>query len=113
MNILKYLNAILAFLLELAMLLAFGYFGFYLGPNLLLKWLCALGLPLLAAILWGIFFAPKAVRRFPGALGAVLSLGLFLLAALALYQAQQPLAALLLALTALVNRVLVLSWRQW
>lgn len=113
MNFIKSANIALSFLIELAMLFAFGHYGFQAGQDLALKWLLGFGLPLLVAILWGAFFAPKAARRLSTTPGVLLSSGLFLLAALALYQAQQPLAALLLAVSALVNRALVFFWRQW
>jgi hypothetical protein len=113
MNIIKSANIALTFFIELAMLFAFGYFGFQAGQGIVLKWLLGLGLPLLVAILWGAFFAPKAARRFSTTPGVLLSSGLFLLAALALYLAQQPLAALILAVSAVVNRALAFFWRQW
>ena len=51
------LNLTLRFLLELAALIGFGYWGWgaAAGP---LRWLLALGLPLLAAVLWGTFAVP-------------------------------------------------------
>lgn len=113
MVILKGINAALAFLLELAMLFALGYWGYQRERSIGLQWTLAIGLPLLVALVWGIFLAPKAYRRLSLAPGALLSLGLFLLAALALYHAKQPVAAVVLAVAAIVNRVLVLLWQQW
>lgn len=113
MNLLKALNAGLAFALELAMLAAFGYWGYRFGDALWLKWLVAIAIPVLTAAGWGLFFAPRAPRRLPLLPGALLSLGLFLLSAVALYYANQAGLALWLAITAIANRVLVLLWRQW
>lgn len=65
MNLLKALNAGVAFALELAMLAALGYWGYWFGGALWLKWLLAIALPVLAAGGWGLFFAPRAPRRLP------------------------------------------------
>ena len=113
MTILKGLNATLAFLLELAMIAALGYWGYQSADSVLLKWLLAIGLPVGVIIIWARYFAPNSPRRLVIVPGAVLSLGLFLLAALALCSVQQPAAALVLAVSAIVNRLLVLAWRQW
>lgn len=113
MTILKGLNATLAFLLELAMIVSLGYWGYQSTDSALLKWLLAIGLPAVAILVWARYFAPKATRRLSIVPGALLSLGLFLLAALALYSVNQPAAAMVLAAVAVVNRVFVLLWRQW
>lgn len=113
MNLLKGFNYLLSFLLELAMLFAFGYFGFHSGSSGLVKWSLALGIPLLVAVLWGLFFAPNAKRRFSVLPGVLLSLGLFLLAAWGLWQTGQPVAAWMLAGVAVMNRGLVVVWKQW
>ena len=113
MTILKGLNATLAFLLELAMIVALGYWGYQSSDSGVLKWLLAIGLPLVAMVIWAMYFAPKANRRLSIMPGALLSLGMFLLAALALYTAHQSAAAMVLAAFAIVNRTLVLMWRQW
>ena len=113
MVVLKGINATLAFLLELAMIASLGYWGYQSNDNALLKGLLAIGLPLIAIVIWALYFAPKAARRLAIVPGALLSLGLFLLAALALYSANQPAAAMVLAVLAIVNRILVLIWRQW
>ncbi len=110
---LKGINAGLAFLLELAMLLALGYWGFYGDKSELAKWLLGIGLPLLAAVVWGLLLAPRAVYRLNSMSGNLLSLILFLLAATALLYTQHPVLAIIFALTALVNRVLILRWQQW
>jgi hypothetical protein len=110
---LKAVNAGLAFFLELAMLAGFGYWGFSGDKSVLMKWLLGLGLPVVVAVVWGMFFAPKADHRLKITSGALLSLMLFLLAAIALFSAQQPVLAIVFAATAVVNRALVLVCKQW
>jgi hypothetical protein len=110
---LKVVNAGLAFFLELAMLAGFGYWGFSGEKSILIKWILGIGLPVVLAIIWGMFFAPKASYRLKITSGALLSSVLFLLAAMALFSAQQPALAIVFAVTAVVNRALILVWKQW
>jgi hypothetical protein len=56
-----YANDGLRFVLELAALTALGYWGFAEHEGAL-QWLLGLGAPLLAAVVWGTFVAPKASR---------------------------------------------------
>jgi len=113
MEILKAINAGLAFLLELAMLAAFGYWGFQGEKSIWIKWGLGIGIPLAVAILWGLLLAPKANQRLNILWGTLLSLGLFCLAALALYQTDHPALAIALTVIAIVNRILVVLWREW
>ena len=110
---LKAINTGLAFLLELAMLAAFGYWGFHGEKSVWMKWGLGIGTPLAVAILWGLCLAPKANHRLNITEGLILSLGLFCLAALALYQTDHLALAIVLAVIAIVNRVLALLWKQW
>lgn len=107
------MNAGLAFFLELAMLASFGYWGFYGDKGTLAKWGLGIGLPILAAVLWGIFLAPRAKYRLGKISGNLLALFLFLLAATLLYSTQHTLLAILFATLAILNRVLILLWNQW
>jgi hypothetical protein len=110
---LKAINAGLAFLLELAMLAALGYWGFYGDKSVLVKWMLGISLPLLTAVVWGMFLAPRAAYRLNSTSGNLLSLFLFLLAATALFYTQHLVLAIVFALIAVVNRALILIWKQW
>jgi hypothetical protein len=113
MEVSKSINAGFAFLLELAMLAAFGYWGFQGEKSLWIKWGLGVGTPLVVAILWGLLLAPRADKRLKRGWGTLLSLGLFCLAALALYQTNHPALEITLAVIASTNRILILLWRQW
>ena len=113
MTILRGINAGVAFALELAMLAAFATWGYWVGEGVLIKWGLAIGLPLVAIVLWGLLFAPKAAKRLPILAGALGSLGLFLLAATALFVTHQTALAIVMATVAIINRMLVLIWKQW
>jgi Protein of unknown function (DUF2568) len=98
---------LVAFLLELAVLLAVGYFGFHRsGP---LAWLLGLGLPLLFAVLWGVFAAPHAVRPLHGAVDAAFRIAWFACGAGALALAGQPVAGVALAVVWVVNSLSLLA----
>lgn len=113
MEMLANLNLVLAFALEMAMLAAFAYFGFRVVDHTLLRWILAIGLPVATATLWGVVLAPQAAHRLPMVPGILLSLGLFLLAALALYRSEQPVLAIAMSVAAILHAVLALLWKQW
>jgi hypothetical protein len=112
MDALRVSNLALRFLLELAALTTFGYWGATNGAGRVVSILLALGLPSIAAALWGLFISPKA-RFATGAFGrAFLGLLVFLLAAAALWsRGRIPLAATFASL-AVVSSVLILIFPQ-
>ena len=112
MAILKGTNLALAFLLELCALAALGYWGFHTGRGTLAKVGLGLGAPLLAAVVWGLFVAPKATVTVPGPVHLALEVAVFGLAAVALHAAGQPRLALAFALVVVLNRVLIAVWGQ-
>jgi uncharacterized protein DUF2568 len=57
----RYANDGLRFLLELAALASLAYWGFAENDGAL-QWVLGLGLPVIAAAVWGTFVAPKASR---------------------------------------------------
>ena len=59
-------NLALAFVLELAALAALAYWGYCTGNSTFTSLLLGIGIPLVAAILWGLFAAPRA--KFPNPL---------------------------------------------
>ncbi|HZX58226.1 MAG TPA: YrdB family protein [Mucilaginibacter sp.] len=73
-------NLALRFLLEIIMLIVFGYWGWHLAGNWE-RYIAAPGLPILAAVLWGVFRIqndPKpAPVEVPGIVRLLLELGLF------------------------------------
>jgi hypothetical protein len=112
MEIIKSLNIGLAFLLELAMLIAFGYWGFQTGDSTLVKILLGIGVPVVVIVIWGMYLAPRSTRRLRDPWLSLLKLVLFGAAALALVAANQPTWGLILAIIALVNILLAWVWKQ-
>jgi hypothetical protein len=64
-------NLTLRFLLELAALGALGWYGVRTGDSTLAKIALGAGLPLAAAVLWGLFAAPKSTFDVPAMSAAV------------------------------------------
>lgn len=112
MTLLKSINIGLSFLLELAMLAALGYWGFKTGQGRILGVLLGLGAPVLAAVLWGFFAAPKAATRLHGLGLAVFEIVLLGTGAAALFAGGQTRLAWIYALALALNRVLWIVWGQ-
>ena len=112
MLVLKYANLALRFLLELCMLAALAYWGFYTGKVLLVKIGLGIGVPLLAALVWGTFLSPRATVHLPAPWPLLLELLVFALAVASLAAAGQPNLAWALGLVYAINRVLVSIWGQ-
>lgn len=93
-------------MLELSALAAIGYWGAQRGNSTVLKVTLAVLLPLIAAVYWGMFVAPKA--RFAGTRAVRLLLGLvvFGLASAALVHAGHTTLGWTFGAVTLVNTVL-------
>ncbi|NBD24274.1 YrdB family protein [Paenibacillus glycinis] len=95
------------FLLELCALAAFCYWGFHLkGAEHWVRALTGIGSPVLVAVLWGTFIAPKASIPVSASIRFVLQLIVFGSAAAVLYLSGQHKLATLFLLVAIVEVVL-------
>lgn len=92
--------------LELAALVALGYWGFETGDGTVTKIVLGLGAPLVAAVLWGLFVSPKARFQSPAS-KAVFELVVFVAAVLALVDADQTGFAIAFAVVAILDSALV------
>nr|WP_260174022.1 YrdB family protein [Nocardioides albus] len=89
----------MVFVDELLAMAAFGVWGWQHDPRWLLVWI----LPVLAAVVWGMFASPKATRGGP-AVRPLVKVIVFGLASLALLDAGQPGWALaLLVFSVVIN----------
>ena len=102
----KPLNLGLRFVLELCMLVAFGIWGF--SENIVL----GVAAPLAAAIVWGLWIAPKATRRLRDPARLAVELLLFGAAGVALLAANHQLAAAVFLAAVALSEVLMLVWGQ-
>jgi hypothetical protein len=106
----KAANLALRFLLELCALAAVAYWGAQVSSSTAVNIVVAVAAPLVLATLWGLFLAPKASRRveLPGRWP--FELAVLAAAVVALVAAGSPLPAVLLAVIAVLNAVLLHAW---
>ncbi|RPI90986.1 MAG: DUF2568 domain-containing protein [Chloroflexi bacterium] len=112
MAVLKVLNFAVRFLLELCMLAAVAYWGFKTQSTWLLKILLGIGLPVLIAVLWGMFIAPRATRPLSGVPRLTLELLLFASGALALFASGKAALGWAYTIILIVNEVLLFLWKE-
>lgn len=112
MSVLKSASLGVRFLLELYMLAALGYLGFQIGPGPASSIVLAIGLPLIAAVVWGAFVSPKAKVQVSGPVRLATELALFGLAVGGLLGIGQVGAGLALGAGYGVNRLLMFAWGQ-
>ena len=112
MSAIKSANLALRFLLELCALAALAYWGFQTGRGTIAKLGLGIGAPLLGAVIWGTFVAPRTPVEVPGPVRLALELTVFGPAAAALYAAGRPSLAWALAVAYAVNRALMAVWDQ-
>lgn len=96
-------NEALAFLLELMMAAGLAWWGAQAGGGLAARILLGAGTPLLAALIWGLFAAPRARVRFPMAGVLIVKAIVFGGTAVAVYALGQHGLAIAFAAVALVN----------
>jgi hypothetical protein len=107
MEIIKWVNLALRFSLELAALVALGYWGFHADRGTLAKVGLGLGAPLLAAVVWAVFGAPKSDHHLTGGWYILLEAVVFGSATIALAAARQTTLAAVFAVVVVVNAVLL------
>jgi hypothetical protein len=112
MDILKGLNLLVRFLLELCMLAAVGYWGFTTQSGWVMKIILGIGLPLLMAVIWGLFLAPRATHPLRGVTRELLELLLLGSGAVALFANGKPTLGWVYTSTLIVNKVLLILWKQ-
>lgn len=95
-------NLALAFVLEMAALASLAAWGVQAGGTTIARVALAVGAPLAAAVLWGLFAAPRAVYEVAAARVAVKVL-VFGAAALALYASGRPTLAVAYAVLVVLN----------
>ena len=98
---LAWLNLAIVFAVELAGLAALGVWGAQAVPSAFGRWALAIAVPLLAAALWAVCCAPRAVVPLPHTAVVAIKVALLGLATWALASAGHPLLAAVLALVAL------------
>ncbi len=112
MESLKLINIEIRFLLELCILVIFGYWGFETSNNALVKFLLGVGAPVLFAAMWGTFLAPKSSMRLNEPWLFLLELAIFAMACWALYSAGKVNLTFVFGIVYILNKILMVLWRQ-
>ncbi|MBO1579268.1 YrdB family protein [Bacillus sp. XF8] len=106
------LNLALRCVLELCILGIIGYWGFQMGKGPVIKVILASVLPVIVAIIWGLFGAPAATWQLQGALHLLLEIIIFGLGVVALYHLKYVTLATILLIVIIINRILMYAWGQ-
>jgi Protein of unknown function (DUF2568) len=93
------------FICELAMLAALAFWGYVVGEGVW-AWVLGLAAPVVAAIVWGLFVAPRARVPVPAPVRVAIELVLYTAAAAGLAAAGQPVAAVVLGIGGLATSIL-------
>jgi hypothetical protein len=109
---LKSTNLAVKFALEMGALAAFAWWGATVAGGALAV-LLAVGIPVIAAVLWGIFAAPRASRRLLLVPRMAFELTVFGLAAAALGAAASTAVGVAFAVVAIINAALLTVLDQW
>ncbi len=112
MDILKLLNLALRFVLELCLWGTLGYWGWVLGSTPIVKLLLALVFVAVVVTGWGVFLSPRRPVELGGAARLALELVLFALAVAALAATGHPGLGAALAVVYVINKGLILAWKQ-
>jgi hypothetical protein len=110
MAILKPINLGIRFLLEIGLLITLGYWGFQVEANLFAKILLGLGVPMVVALIWGMFVAPNAKNLLREPWRFWLEIILFSLGFAALYQTQLPQLAVIFFVLFFTNRLFMMTF---
>ena len=116
MEKIRMINSLLAFLVEIAMLVLLGYWGDHTSDNNVFKYIFAIATPAGAAVLWGIFAAPRSKTRLRQPLLLIFKLVLFMITAFLVYRLGRVNAAAIFIFFALLNQAvtaIVGEYKPW
>ncbi|MEK4082545.1 YrdB family protein [Psychrobacillus sp. FSL K6-1415] len=109
MMVFKYIVFGLFFAMELFALGAFSYWGFHMNKGWFINTVFGIGTPLLVAIFWGIFIAPKATFAVTIPIRILLQIIVFALATTALFVAGKSKLAIIFGFVVLIEMILMYS----
>lgn len=113
------INLALRFILEIAGLVALGWWGWNQGEGIL-RFVLAFGIPFLVAVLWGTFAVPDDPSRsggarvpVPGAVRLVLELAFFASATWSIFAADATTLGWIYGIAALIHYVISYDRVMW
>ena len=102
----RWSNLGLAFAVELAGLGIFAWWGWQAGNTTVVRLLLAIGLPVVAAVLWGLFAAPTANHGGP-LVTAIMKIAFFGLAGLALWSLDHRILGIVFIVVVAANLLII------
>ncbi|MGW1466422.1 YrdB family protein [Streptomyces sp. NPDC002308] len=105
-------NELLAFIVEVVAIVAFARWGWHASGNTVLRIVLAVGLPAVAAVVWGMFASPKARFTLPVAGVVAVKMLVFACAVAALYDLDGSKSALSYAAVVAANTALLTMDRR-
>ena len=96
-SLIKPVVQLVVFLLELFMLVAFGWYGYSQPAGMLLRVGLGAGLVITAIVVWSVWAAPKSSRRLPLPALVLFRAAMFLLSAFFVYRLGHEKLALIVA----------------
>ncbi len=102
----KSLNQILVFILEIIMLISYGYFGMTRQWNLAVKLSFTIIVVSIAILLWSIFAAPKSGRRLEMPYLSIFRALMFSLAAFLLFESGHKNFAIIIFVLSLLTQTI-------
>lgn len=112
MEALKAINLSIRFILEIAVLIIFGYWGFHVSQSTVINILLGIGAPLLAAVIWGMFGAPKAPYTLSGLSFFMLEIVMFGLPVIILFFLNKSTLGFVYGLVVAINLAFMKIWDQ-
>ncbi|MCR8630174.1 YrdB family protein [Paenibacillus radicis (ex Xue et al. 2023)] len=102
------INLMIRFLLELILLASLGVWGYHFAAGTFSRIVLTAGLPLTAAIIWGLFISPKARISLPIAAVVFIEFSLVGMAAYGLIWSGYLVTAIVYTILHIGNRLLLL-----
>lgn len=112
MNIIRGLNRLIAFLLEITMVISLGYVGYSVAENVYLKYVFAILQPLVAIICWSIYAAPKSAKRLAQPWRMVFRTSMYMICALLLYVTGKTTWATSIVIIAIINEMIAFYFKD-
>jgi hypothetical protein len=112
MVLMKNINLLLRFALELCVLLSMVYWGFHIKGSWIIKFSLGFGLPIIVMTIWGMFIAPQSTYQLPILLRTILELIIFGLGAYALYASGHLGMSKKFSILVCINMILLFIWKQ-
>ena len=111
MLIVQYTIVAIFFCLEISTLAALMYWGFHIDKGMLMKTVLGVGAPILVAIIWGTFIAPKASIPVAVPLRIFLQIIIFGSGVAALYFSEKSMLAIILGVAVFMEMTLMYTMK--